>query len=55
MRFNQEDIKRGFKVCECGYKHVLESGTDFPDECWILCNDCKCYVVDEKRVKSEAV
>ena len=52
MRFNQDDIKRGFKQCHCGYKHILESGTDYPDECWILCDECKCYVVDDEKEKT---
>lgn len=48
MRFNEQDIKRGYKVCECGLKHILESGTDYPEDQWVLCEDCKCYVVDEE-------
>ena len=52
MRFNHDDIKRGFKQCHCGLKHILESGTDYPDECWILCDECKCYVVDDKSKTS---
>ena len=52
VTFTQKDIEAGKKKCEetdCHYTHLLEAGMDYPDESWISCYRCDCFVVDESK------
>ena len=52
MKFTEKDIAKGYAICdqgECNKKHILQAGMDYPDKCWVKCDECHCFVVDEGR------
>ena len=50
MIANNEDINRGYKVCDkCLVNaHIYNSGYDFDN--WIKCDKCECWVVHASEV-----
>ena len=48
MNFTQDDLDKGFKRCDdCNKLHILQAGTDYPNDAWVKCKECDCWVVDE--------
>lgn len=49
MQINNDDITKKCDVTGCKYTHVFTSGTDSPAECWLKCERCEDYVVDQSK------
>jgi hypothetical protein len=47
-----EDIK-DCPVPGCRYKQIFVSGTDYSEECWLVCKTCGDVVVDESKEKKD--
>lgn len=48
---SEGEFERGYRSCACGLRNVLEAGADYPKESWIKCGQCKCHVVDPKKIE----
>lgn len=51
MNGTGEEIMKKCHVPGCSYTQVFTSGTDFPAECWVNCENCGDHVVDESKEK----
>ena len=49
MEINNDEITKKCSVPGCNYTQVFTSGMDFPVECWLTCERCNDYVVDESK------
>lgn len=48
MNFKKADFERGHAVCDqdgCEKLHILESGTDYRKDQWVMCKRCASWVV----------
>jgi len=49
---NPRDYQRGYRLCDCGMKILLEAGFDYPKQAWYICKTCNRWVIDPKKEES---
>ncbi|SFK92657.1 hypothetical protein SAMN05216302_102139 [Nitrosomonas aestuarii] len=46
------DYRRGYRLCDCGMKILLEAGFDYPKQVWYICKTCNTWAIDPRQEKS---